>query len=256
MANYYYSGQGSLLIAERNAGGVPQGFVKVGNVPELSIDIETQTLEHKESETGQRLTDLLIVTEKKGKFTFKVENLSLDNLALGLWGTAASVAADADVDDEVIVIPAVSGGRFFNLAHMNLSAITAVKHNSGVDVTPYIAGTDYKVNLATGTLEIPVGSALATLGATVYVDYAHLGYTKMDSFMSANAPERWLRFEGINTVDDKRVVIDIFKAQFEPLTGYGLLSDDVGAVDFKGSILADTTRTTGSKFFTQRNQAT
>lgn len=254
MANYYYSGQGSLLIAERNASGVPQGFVKVGNVPELSIDIETQTLEHKESESGQRLTDLLIVTEKKGKFTFKVENLSLDNLALGLWGTKATVTG-ATITDEALVIPAGSGGKFFNLAHMNLSGITSIDDTAGVGGVASVAGTDYNVNLATGTIEVLAGGNLAA-GKTVYVTYAYLDYVKLDSFMTSNAPERWMRFEGINTVDDKRVVIDIFKAQFEPLTGYGLLSDDVGAVDFKGSILADTTRTSGSKFFTQRNQAT
>lgn len=86
MANYYYSGQGSLLIAERDEGtGKPKGFLPVGNVPELTINIETSKLEHKESETGSRLTDLTIITEKKGTFEFKLENLSLDNLAMGLW---------------------------------------------------------------------------------------------------------------------------------------------------------------------------
>lgn len=259
MANYYYSGQGSLYIAERNlTTGAPLGFIPLGNVPTLTIDIATTLFEHKESETGQRLTDLVIVKEKKGTFTFTVENLSLDNLALGLWGTKATNAGAA-VTDEAIVIPKDGAGRKYPLLYPGVSAVTV----TGAGGTPtYVLNTDYTVDLVNGAIAIPaaggaINTALNALTVgqtlTVLVDYTYAGNTKVDAFMNAAAPERWLRFEGLNTVDNKVVIVDIFKAQFDPLTGYGLLNEDLGSVEMKGNILADLLRSTGSKFFRQVN---
>lgn len=248
MPNYYYSGQGSLLVATRTAAGVPQGFVPIGNVPELTIDIETTVFEHKESESGSRLTDLTIVKEKKGKFNFKLDNLSLENLALGFWGTTATVAGGS-VIDEVINIPVNGLGRYYNLAHPKVSAVT-VTDSTGT--TTYVNNTDYIIDTNNGTVQ-PLATGAIAAGADIKVDYTYAGYTKMDAFMSAAAPERWLRFQGLNTVDNSRVLIDIFKAQIEPLTGYGLLNEELASVDMKGTILADQLRTSGSKFFAQRN---
>lgn len=248
MANYYYSGQGSLFVAERDAvTGKPKGFIPVGNVPELSIDIEVTNFEHKESESGNRLVDLVINKEKKGKFSFKLENLSLENLALGLWGETVAVAGGTVVD-EVIAIPTGGKGRKYDLAHLKVSAVT-VEDDTGV--TTYAAGTDYVLDAENGAITIPSGSTIAA-GANIKVSYTYAGYTRLDAFTNTVAPERYLRFEGINTVDGSRVVVDIFRAQFDPLTGYGLLNEELGSVDMKGSILADSLRVTGSRFFTQR----
>lgn len=253
MANYYYSGQGSLLVAQRTVAGVPQGFLKVGNVPELTIDIETTIFEHKESESGQRLTDLTIVKEKKGKFNFKLENLSLDNLALGLWGTKASVTGSTVTDEEVQVTATTGMDQIYMLEHPKVSAVVVKDDNAGAPgTTTYVAGTDYTLDATNGTITPLTGGGIAA-GDLLHVAYTYAGYTQLDAFTSAAAPERWLRFEGLNTVDNSLVIVDIFKGQFEPLTGYGLLNEDLASVDMKGTILADTTRTSGSKFFRQRN---
>jgi hypothetical protein len=257
MANYYYSGQGSLLIAERDEGtGKPKGFLPVGNVPELTINIETSKLEHKESETGSRLTDLTIITEKKGTFEFKLENLSLDNLAMGLWGETAVVAGGTVVagTPETIAIDKFVVGKRYAMAHPKVSAVV-VKDNA--NTVTYTVGTDYTVDLANGTITIVAAGLLAvataSAGVNIKVSYTYAGYTKVDAFTQANPPTRWLRFEGINTVDNTRVVIDIFKAQFDPLTGYGLINTELGSVAMKGAVLADLLQLTGSKFFSQKN---
>ncbi len=75
----------------------------------------------------------------------------------------------------------------------------------------------------------------------------------MEAFTSAVSPQRWLRFEGLNTVDGTRVIIDMYKAQFDPLTNYGLIVEDIASIDMSGDILADTLVVTGSQFFRQRN---
>ena len=101
MANTYYSGQGSLYMATRSVAGLPEGFIAIGNVPKLSIDIEVDKFEHKESESGNRLVDLTIIKQKKGKFSFTLDNLNMDNLSLGLYGSYVTVAAGTVVDEAV-----------------------------------------------------------------------------------------------------------------------------------------------------------
>lgn len=249
MSNYYYSGQGSLYVAKRDVNGKPLGFMPIGNVPELTIDIEISKFEHKESESGSRLLDLSIVKEKKGKFKMKVENLSLENLALGLYGENAAVVGGTVVDEPVKFYK----GKRMPLAHPDVSAVV-VKDVTGV--TTYVLNTDYTVDAANGVLIFPAsGSTITTDGTDLEVSYTYGAYSKLEAFTSAESPERWLRFEGLNTVDGSNVIIDCYRAQFDPLTGYALINEEIASLDMNGSLLADTNITSGSKFFRQRNVA-
>ena len=65
----YFSGQGRVWIGERSAQGEPMGLKYVGNVPELKVSLSVDTLEHQESVSGQRLTDLQLIKTKKGEFS-------------------------------------------------------------------------------------------------------------------------------------------------------------------------------------------
>lgn len=259
MSNLYYSGQGSLYVAKRNATtGAAEGFIAVGNVPELTLDIEVDKFEHKESESGSRLLDLTIIKEKKGKFKFKLENLSIENLAMGLFGTSATVAGGmvAVGSPEIVTIPMGAKSMRFALANPDVSTVV-VKDSTGV--TTYVSPADYTVDAKNGVIIIPATGAIVTAAGsaatTIKVSYTFAAYTNLEAFTSAAAPERWLRFEGLNTVDNSRVIIDLFRAQFDPLTGYSLINDDLGAVDMAGALLADSFITVGSKFFRQRNVA-
>lgn len=258
MPNYYFSGQGSLKMAERDpATGNPLGFLPLGNIPELTLNIEVSKFEHKESESGARLIDLTLTTEKKGTFEFTVENLSVDNLALGLWGEVVTVAAGtvATGSPESVILAKFVAGAQYALKHANVSTVV-LKDSTGV--TTYVLDTDYTLDPINGTFTPKVGGAIATAtvsaGVTVKAEYAYGGYKRVDAFTRADAPVRWLRFEGLNTVDGSRVIVDLFKAQFDPLTGYGLINEELGSVTMGGTLLGDATRLTGSKFFSQRNQ--
>lgn len=257
MPNYYYSGQGSLYVAKRNAAtGKAEGFIAVGNVPELSIDISVDKFEHKESETGGRLLDLTIIKQKTGTFKYKLENLNLENLALGLFGESSTVIGGtvASGTPENIDIPMGAKSMRFPLANAKVAAVV-VKGSD--NIATMLEGTDYTVDLTNGVIILPAAGAIVTAAAlaatSIKVSYTYAGYTNLESFTSAAAPERWLRFEGLNTVDNSSVIIDMYRAQFDPLTGYSLLSDEVASVDMGGTLLADSFITSGSKFFRQRN---
>lgn len=256
MANYYFSGQGSLKMAERDpVTGEPLGFLPLGNIPELTLNIEVSKFEHKESESGARLIDLTLTTEKKGTFEFTVENLSLDNLAMGLWGETVSVAAGTvSTTPEVITLGKFVPGAQYALKHSRVNTLV-LKGSTGV--TTYVKGTDYTEDVVNGTFTPKAGGAIATAtataGVTVQATYSYAAYKRVDAFTRADAPVRWLRFEGLNTVDNTRVIVDLFKAQFDPLTGYGLINEELASIKMAGTLLGDSTRLTGSKFFSQRN---
>lgn len=246
MANLYYSGQGSLHVATRTAGGVAMGFVPVGNVPKLTIDIEVDKFEHKESESGDRLVDLTITKQKKGKFNFTLDNLSMENLALGLYGTTATVAGGAIIDESIFAYT----GKRTPLARPGVSGLVVTNTSAS---TTYVQGTHYTVDVANGVIIIPATGSTITNGQNLLVDYTYSAHTKMDAFTASAAPERWFRFEGLNTANNTRVIIDMFRARIDPLTGYDLINDELATVEIKGDLLSDDTKTTGSKFFTQIN---
>lgn len=258
--NYYYSGQGSLYAAKRDpATGKPLGFTRIGNVPALSIDIEVDKFEHKEAESGNRSLDLTIVKEKKGKFTFTMESVTPDNLAMGLFGTAATVAAGtvAVGTPEIIKIPAgTKAGMRFPLANPNVSSVV-VKDNAGA--VTYDVNDDYMVDAKNGVIILgnnstagDIVTACASADINIKVSYSYGTYTNMDAFTSGVAPERYLRFEGLNTVDGSNVIVDMFRAQFDPLTGLQLINEEISAPEMKGAILADPFVSSGSQFFRQR----
>ena len=256
MANYYFSGQGSLKMAERDpVTGEPLGFLPLGNIPELTLNIEVSKFEHKESESGARLIDLTLTTEKKGTFEFTVENLSLDNLAMGLWGETVSVpSGTVSTTPEVITLGKFVPGAQYALKH---SKVTTLVLKDSTGVTTYVKDTDYTEDVVNGTFTPKAGGAIATAtataGVTVQATYSYAAYKRVDAFTRADAPVRWLRFEGLNTVDNTRVIVDLFKAQFDPLTGYGLINEELASIKMAGTLLGDSTRLTGSKFFSQRN---
>ncbi len=157
--NTYFSGQGVLLIAQRNAAGKPQGFVPVGNVSAASIAVETTVEEHKESQTGQRGIDARLQTETNATLSYTLENFNAKNLADALRATPKSVAAGAVAAEAVCVFP----GKISSLSSVRVSAVAIAGYTAYTDeITPF----DYEVNAEAGSIRWNDGSsvALATAG--------------------------------------------------------------------------------------------
>jgi hypothetical protein len=153
--SYYYSGQGVVLIGERDSNGKPKGLIPVGNVSDLKIAVTTSVLEHKESQTGQRGIDLRLTTETKAALSMTIENFSSTNLALALRGDVTNRLAGTATTETL------AGGVFFGkvtpLAYPQVLTTTNVKHGTGtpVTLTAYTNDTtawDYKINTTAGSV--------------------------------------------------------------------------------------------------------
>lgn len=328
--NYYFSGQGVVLLGDRDANGNPAGLIEVGNVSSLKIAVATSVLEHKESQTGQRAIDLRLTTETKANLSMVLENFNASNLASALRGSFSQK------DSAAVTAEAITGywGKITPLSNMKVSAV-AVKRGATTltaysnDATPY----DYKLNTDGGSIKLNDGSVTAlsanatigglvpsavsvgattsitvtstaavgsyvavsgfagadaallnnkahkvltnsgtvltvatnTVGKTITigtpllvadggaltVDYTYASQYLVDP-LTLGAPEKWMRFEGLNTADNNApVVVDIFRFLTDPLKELMLIGDTVNNFTLDGNVLADGGRTSGSKFWRQ-----
>ena len=194
----YFSGQGRVYVGARDASGNPQAMRWLGNVPELKVSLNVETLEHKESYSGQRLTDLQLIKGKDGEFSATIEDFSIENLELTLYGQTSSVTAGT-VTAEALPTGAVAGGLYL-LANQFVSSVV-VRDSAGSPAT-LTANTHYKVHAEQGAIEL-----LNITGFTqpFRVDYAYGAARRLAMFKSGQ-PEVWLRFDGLNTADGNKPV--------------------------------------------------
>lgn len=232
--NFYYSGQGVVLLAPRNEDGTPGAFRPVGNVSSLVITVETSVLEHKESQTGQRAIDLRLTTETKCKLAITMENFIAENLADSLRGTSTDVAAGT------AVAGTVDGGEIGEISSLGVIGLTAAT------LTGMVLNTDYEINLDAGTVKWLTDQS-ANTGIVTSLTYA--AHKRVDALTVA-AEELYMRFEGLNTADgNKPVIVEVFKFSTDPLKELALISDGVQQFVLEGNVLADPLQTSGSKFF-------
>ena len=102
MATLLYRGQGKVWMGTRDASGNPQNLRWVGNCPEAKIGLELTTIEHKESWSGQNLTDSRLDTEKKASLSLTLESIQKENLQLCFRASIVSVSAGSAITAEVL----------------------------------------------------------------------------------------------------------------------------------------------------------
>lgn len=164
----YYSGQGVVMLAERDANGAPKGFTPVGNCTDLKISVSTSVLEHKESQTGQRAIDKRLITETKAALSMTLEHFSPENLARALKGSVSSHLASAVTNEA----PKGYLGKVHGLSKIKVSSV--VLSRGAQALTAYTNDTtayDYKLNADAGSFQLNDGSVVAvdklTTGGTV-----------------------------------------------------------------------------------------
>ena len=231
----YFSGQGRVYLAQRDANGNPLDLHWVGNVPDLKITLNVETIEHKESYSGQRLTDLQLIKAKDGEFSCTLEDFSVENLELTLYGVTNTVTFGT-VTGEVLP-PVVTTGSTLLLAHQFVSNVT-IK-----DATfKTLPAAQYTVLANQGAIvfnDITTGGPY-TQPFKVSYDY---GAAKQVAMFRSAQPEVWLRFDGINTADgNKPVIVDLYRVAINPTKDLSLISEDLQRFELSGRVLADLTK--------------
>ena len=154
--NFYFSGQGVVLIGERDTvTGKPKGLRSVGNVTDLSINTTVETLEHQESQTGQRSIDLRLTTQTTVEVVATLENFVAENLKLALRGDNTQVKAGTVTDEEVkSYFGKVSAVEHIKVSNFDIGVGVPSLTLFVDDDTPY----DYKLNTEAGSVLFNDGS--------------------------------------------------------------------------------------------------
>jgi hypothetical protein len=226
--SFYFYGRGKVDFCTRTPAGKIESMTFVGNVPQLEVKFQTESIEHMESQTGKGFTDLRIQNKIMGNMTCVLEDFNRENLAKAYYGTATAVVG-ATVTSEAVI--AKAGGRV-PLNNVGLSAFTSLG--------TLVNGTDYVVDLESGVIEfLTAGAAVdGTSYAAAYV------YSKYDNLSAFTAPNKdvWLRFNGLNIADEeKAVIVDLYKVNFDPAEMLSLIQtgNDIAQLTLNGNVLRD-----------------
>ena len=158
----YFTGQGSVLISDRTAGGQAVGFRHFGNVSALAIATARNYNVHKESKSGNRATDRRTISETNVTMSATCENFSSENIAAYTTGLLTKVAAGTVTGQKYIG----TAGLVTAFDHIQVSALDVkAGATSLVAYTNDATAWDYKVNLDAGS--ILLNAASTKLAATV-----------------------------------------------------------------------------------------
>ncbi|GAB3755184.1 phage tail tube protein [Lysobacter olei] len=227
-----FSFQGKVYVGTRLAGGIAGALRWVGDAPKCDVSLTTESENRKESYSGQRLTSARLRKGNEATIAMTLNWADADNLALGLYGTTAAVAAGT-VTAETLPT-GLAAGDVVVLDHGGVSSLV-ITDSAGTPAT-LVAGTDYALDSANGgVVSIKnVGSYVQPFKAA----YSHTASSDVSMFTAA-PPERYLLLDGVNTVDDSPVRLRLYRVQFDPAATLPLINEGFGSIELSGAVLYD-----------------
>lgn len=230
--------QGKVWAGSRNADGTPGPLYWLGDDSELQIKLTVDKDERNESYSGQSLLSVSAIKAKKAELSVKLNYFSKNNLGLGLYSTPVDVVAGSATGEALPI--GAAAGDVIRLDHRDVSAVVL----TGADgSTALIEGTDYSIESAAGGLIKVIdpthfNDGTGTPQATATAAYSYAASVRLPMFTSA-VPERYIVFDGINVVTGASVRIELYRAQFDPISQLDMISDSLGELAMSGSVLYD-----------------
>ena len=170
----------------------------------------------------------------------KREELIATNLALALYGTTTTITPGT-VTGELLPNP-VTPGSLYPLAMQNVSAVQIQDSDATPQTLPV---SQYSVNAKHGSLVVLDATSGGPYTEPFTVDYAY-GAAQSTAMFTQPLPERWIRFEGLNTADGNReVVIDLYRVAINPAKELSIITDELLKFELSGQVLADLTKPVG-----------
>lgn len=193
MAKQYVLGRGKLYFDRFKEGTLTgEGERYIGNTPELSLSVESETLDHFSSEEGVREKDDSVTLELNRSGSFTTDWISPKNLSLFLLGDTQEVSetSQSAVTEQMTVYQ----GMYYQIGQddANPTGVRGITVNSvTVDpsgtATSAVEGDDYTVEPELGRIHIVEGSGNISDGTVIEVDYDVSSSTRTQIVTAANA---------------------------------------------------------------------
>lgn len=242
-----FSGQGKVFIGTRLVTGLPGPLRWIGNASVFRCGQNEDTVERKESYSGNRLPFRRMTRGRGGELTITFDEFSKENMVWAMLGSNTAVAAGSAVVGWVAPTGFLVGDTIA-LPAKNVSAVV-VKDSTGSPKT--LPAGQYTLDAFAGTITL---NDITTGGPYVQpfkVDYTPGAVNVVGAFQLL-ATEVYVRLDGVNTDDGSRAIVDCFRSRLSPAKQIDLINDDFSDFELTGSMLADLTRTAnqaGGQFY-------
>lgn len=242
MSNNYVLGRGKVFFDPYTPGTKnTTGERYLGNTPEFGLTIESEKLDHFNSDEGVRVKDESVLLELNRTGSFTCDNIDPENIALFFLGDVDTVT-DAGVSNGTFTITGAVGGRWYQIgvSNNNPTGVRKVSIDSVVDdATPtpnsLSATTDYVLDADLGRIYIvPNGRAD---GKNITITYDTTANTRTQIVTAANAEvEGALRFIAYNAQGDQ---LDYYMpyVRLTPSGDFALKGDEWQVLSFDVEIL-------------------
>jgi hypothetical protein len=242
----YTLGRGELYFNKFKPGTqVGMGERYIGNTPAATINVQSDNLDHYNSDRGVKEKDASVVLQTNRTGSFTTDHIAPENLALFFFGSvnALTVAAATAL---AISFDAVHVGYFYQLgesaAHptgdRNVTNVVLTDDKTPTP-TPLVLGTDYMLNAELGRIEILDGPNIVDGTTNIRGTYDVQASTR-ELIMSGTTPvEGSLRYIAQNPVGRK---IDYFMpwVKLSPNGDFALKGDEWQQIPFNIEILRRT----------------
>ena len=136
------------------------------------------------------------------------------------------------VTDEPVIATAELG-KLYLLGKQNVSSVVI---KAGATT---VTNTKYTVNAKHGSIQF---TDLTGVTGAITASYSY-GAANVTAMFTQPLPERWVRFEGLNTADsNKEVVIDLYRVAINPTKELSVIGNDLMKFELSGQVLADLTK--------------
>lgn len=175
----YILGRGKVYAALLTS-GVPAetGWRDLGNAPEFTVNIETETLEHQSSREGLQTVDKEVTLSIKMNLAFTLDEFNDENVALFMQGETASHTNVAVAGfSEYEMISAVTLGRWYDIVNSSGERAYDIDTadldvDNGTDDTDLVEGVDYDLDLKMGRIFLRSGATAIEAGEALDVALA------------------------------------------------------------------------------------
>ncbi len=250
----YVIGRGKVYFASVDTNGYPLEYRDLGNCPDFKITVASTKVEHQSSRSGLKTTDKEIVVQQTVSFSFALDEINFDNLALFMSGTVATDRSQANTAVVGVNNVWLSGkGRWYDL--FNVADLTAAYppasdpfakriYNVNTGVTPTVkvhgagsnltVNTDYTFDFEQGRIFIPTTSSVT---GTEKLDVSFTPVTSTVEevrSLTRSSVQGALRFEQINPVDSETTIYQFHGVTLAADGDFSLIGDDFSKIGFTG----------------------
>ena len=231
---------------DRYVNGAPTGnFRFLGDASKLEI---TPSSTEKERYTMTKAAAPLlatVTTQQVHKVTVDLGEFTKDNLALALFGTAATVTqAATPVTAETIwsgTAASLVADTILRCANRNITSLVLTA-TAGSTPTALVLGTDYEIEDAEmGLIRILPGFSTVPLATVTLIKAAYTPTVGTFSRVAAGVDTNIhgvLLFKG-DPANGPAMEVEVWNTRIKPSAALALIADDYGAITLEGQVIDD-----------------